>query len=172
MLPGSMRAVRRVIQSDRRNPAMHQTRILTRREMRFSIAQAPILHRYLKRNPITEYQLALIDKGYAVESWQGVRADESESRRWLPSYEDRGGRYAVYRPILRWTVADMFEAHAAAGIKPNPLYRQGMSRVGCMPCISASKAELREIARRFTEHIERSPNGSDWFLRFAARARR
>src|SRR5580692_1373048 len=110
---------------------------------------------YLKRNPLTEYALALIDEGFAVEGWQGVRADESESRRWLPTYEDRGGYYAIYRPILRWRVADVFEAHAVAGIRPNPLYRQGMSRVGCMPCINAAKAELREIAQRFPQHIER-----------------
>lgn len=110
---------------------------------------------YLKRNPLTEYSLGLIDDGYFVESWQGVRADESESRSRLPYYEFRGGHYAVYRPILRWRVEDVFEAHAVAGIRPNPLYRQGMSRVGCMPCINASKAEIREIARRFPEHIER-----------------
>ncbi|PAJ87952.1 phosphoadenosine phosphosulfate reductase domain-containing protein [Burkholderia ubonensis] len=110
---------------------------------------------YLKRNPLTEYQLGLIDDGYFVESWQGVRADESEARRWLPSYEARGGHYAVYRPILRWTVGDVFEAHVVAGIRPNPLYQQGMSRVGCMPCINAGKLELREIARRFPDHVER-----------------
>lgn len=110
---------------------------------------------YLKRNPITEHQIDLIDRGYAVESWQGVRADESDSRRWLPSYEDRGGFYAVHRPILRWSAAAVFEAHAVAGIRPNPLYREGMSRVGCMPCINASKGEIREIARRFPQHIER-----------------
>lgn len=46
---------------------------------------------YLKRNPLTEYQLGLIDQGYAVESWQGVRADESEARRRLPQYQDLGG---------------------------------------------------------------------------------
>lgn len=110
---------------------------------------------YLKRNPLTDYALDLIDAGYFVESWQGVRADESESRRWLPSYEFRGGHYAVYRPILRWRVDDVFDAHAQTGIRPNPLYRQGQSRVGCMPCINCAKAELREIARRFPEHIER-----------------
>ncbi|MDN7724910.1 phosphoadenosine phosphosulfate reductase family protein [Burkholderia gladioli] len=110
---------------------------------------------YLKRNPITEYQIDLIDRGFAVESWQGVRADESDARRWLPSYEDRGGFYAVHRPILRWSAAAVFEAHAVAGIRPNPLYREGMSRVGCMPCINASKGEIREIARRFPQHIER-----------------
>ncbi|MCA8017762.1 phosphoadenosine phosphosulfate reductase domain-containing protein [Burkholderia metallica] len=109
----------------------------------------------LKRNPLTAYAVDLIDDGYFVESWQGVRADESEARRWLPSYEMRGGHYAVYRPILRWSVEDVFTAHDAAGITPNPLYRQGCSRVGCMPCVNAGKLELREIARRFPEHVER-----------------
>lgn len=110
---------------------------------------------YLKRNPLTEYAIGLIDQGHFVESWQGVRADESDARRWLPAYEWRGGHYAVYRPILRWNVGAVFEAHAAAGIRANPLYRQGMSRVGCMPCINAQKREIREIARRFPEHVER-----------------
>ncbi|WP_334018071.1 phosphoadenosine phosphosulfate reductase family protein [Burkholderia orbicola] len=109
----------------------------------------------LKRDPLTEYALDLIDRGYFVESWQGVRADESDARRWLPSYEARGGHYAVYRPILRWNVGDVFEAHAAVGIRANPLYREGMSRVGCMPCVNAGKREIHEIARRFPEHIER-----------------
>lgn len=110
---------------------------------------------YLKRNPITEYQLDLVDQGHTVESWQGVRADESEARRWLPSYAYLGGGMAVYRPILRWRVEDVFDAHRAAGIEPNPLYRQGMTRVGCMPCINASKVELAQIARRFPEHVAR-----------------
>lgn len=110
---------------------------------------------YLKRNPLTEYALGLIDLGNAVWSWQGVRADESPSRAKLPSFEVVGGGLFVNRPILRWNVADVFEAHAAAGIEPNPLYRQGMARVGCMPCINSSKAELRAIAQRFPEHVER-----------------
>ncbi|MNV12125.1 hypothetical protein D3C71_1027130 [compost metagenome] len=110
---------------------------------------------YLKRNPLTEYSLGLIEQGHTVESWQGVRADESEARRWLPSYEVLGGGLSIYRPILRWNVQDVFDTHRAAGVDPNPLYKQGMSRVGCMPCINCSKGELREIARRFPEHIER-----------------
>lgn len=110
---------------------------------------------YLKTRPLTEYALDLIDAGFFVESWQGVRADESESRRWLPHYEYLGGNYSVYRPILRWNVDDVFEAHRAAGIEANPLYRQGMSRVGCMPCINCSKNDLREIAARFPEQVER-----------------
>lgn len=110
---------------------------------------------YLKRDPLTEYQLRLALDGIAVESWQGVRADESEARRWLPSYQYLGDGMSIFRPILRWNVNDVFEAHRAAGIQPNPLYRQGMSRVGCMPCINAKKAELLEISKRFPEEVER-----------------
>ncbi|VVD29183.1 phosphoadenosine phosphosulfate reductase domain-containing protein [Paraburkholderia dioscoreae] len=118
---------------------------------------------YLKTRPLTEFAIARIDEGHAVWSWQGVRIDESESRRirlqgtgtCVKSFEHIGDALFVYRPILRWHVEDVFAAHHLAGLKPNPLYLQGMSRVGCMPCINCSKAELAEIARRFPEHIAR-----------------
>ena len=58
-------------------------------------------------------------------------------------------------PRLRWTAADCFDAHRIAGLEPNPLYTQGMSRVGCMPCINANKPELQQIGRRFPDHIAR-----------------
>lgn len=118
---------------------------------------------YLKTAPLTDYALKSIDEGYAVWSWQGVRIDESGSRRnrlqgtgaCVKSFEVVGGGLFIHRPILRWNVEAVFEAHTTAGIRPNPLYQQGMSRVGCMPCINARKTEIREIARRFPEHIER-----------------
>ncbi len=44
---------------------------------------------------------------------------------------------------------------AVCNVQPNPLYRSGMDRVGCMPCINSSKADVAEIARRFPEHVER-----------------
>ena len=49
----------------------------------------------------------------------------------------------------------MFEAAALYGLKPNPLYLQGMTRVGCMPCINAGKDEILEISKRFPGHINR-----------------
>lgn len=118
---------------------------------------------YLKTEPLTEYALARLDEGHDVWSWQGVRIDESESRRTrlqgtgacVRSFDVVGGGLFIYRPILRWGVDDVFLAHTVAGIKPNPLYSQGMSRVGCMPCINCSKAELAAIARRFPHHIAR-----------------
>jgi len=45
--------------------------------------------------------------------------------------------------------------HDKHGIKPNPLYKQGMGRVGCMPCIHAKKDEILEISKRFPEEIKR-----------------
>jgi 3'-phosphoadenosine 5'-phosphosulfate sulfotransferase (PAPS reductase)/FAD synthetase len=61
----------------------------------------------------------------------------------------------IFRPILKWTVEDVFAMHRKYGVTPNPLYTQGMGRVGCMPCISCNKEELRQIAMRFPEEIER-----------------
>jgi len=40
------------------------------------------------------------------------------------------------------------------GIKPNPLYSQGMGSSRCMPCINCRKDELREIALRFPEAFD------------------
>ena len=88
-------------------------------------------------------------------SWQGVRADESPARRYLPECDEVGGGLFNYRPILKWTVESVFEAHRAAGIKPNPLYLQGCNRVGCMPCIMCAKDELRQIAARWPEEVDR-----------------
>ena len=110
----------------------------------------------LKVYPMTEQVIMpAMDRSPLVFSWQGVRADESENRRWLPECSAMGGGLFHYRPILRWTVADVFEAHRFMGVKHNPLYTQGMGRVGCMPCIMVRKDELREIALRFPEEIER-----------------
>lgn len=96
-----------------------------------------------------------LDRGEKVVSWQGVRADESHARSKLEEYESTPEGFDVYRPLLDWTVKDVFEKHAKHGIKYNPLYLKGMSRVGCMPCIHTGKEELYEIARRFPEEIER-----------------
>lgn len=97
------------------------------------------------------------EKGRAVVSWQGVRAQESFARSLLPKWqrlEDVGRLYA-YRPLLSWTIEDIWNMHKRHGITPNPLYSQGMTRVGCMPCIMCKKDELREIAMRFPEEVQK-----------------
>lgn len=128
---------------------------------RFPSARARFCSEELKRNPIMEQvQIPLMAKGRQVVSWQGVRADESLSRsklleREIVGTQANGGGLSIYRPLLSWTAAQCFEMHRRHGIKHNPLYAQGMGRVGCMPCIHARKDELLEISRRFPGHIER-----------------
>lgn len=132
---------------------------------RFPSRKAQFCTEHLKTIPAVEYQMGLIDAGLcdAVWSWQGVRIDESEVRRTrlqgtgacVVHFQDQGGGIYNYRPILRWTADDAFEAHRIAGLQPNDLYRQGMTRVGCMPCINAGKDEILEISKRFPHHIDR-----------------
>lgn len=132
---------------------------------RFPSRKAQFCTEFLKTRPLVEYQMDLIESGQceAVWSWQGVRLDESQSRRTrlqgtgacVKAFDVVGGGLFNHRPILRWTAADAFEAAALYGLDHNPLYRQGMTRVGCMPCINAGKDEVLEISKRFPGHIDR-----------------
>lgn len=109
----------------------------------------------LKRNVAVEYQLDLIEAGHTVVSWQGVRRDESERRADVVKFEKIAPNLFAYRPIVDWTAEQVFDYIKSKGQKPNPLYKRGMTRVGCMPCINVNKDELKQIALRFPEHIER-----------------
>jgi len=128
---------------------------------RFPSTKARFCSEELKHVPILEQvQLPLLEAGDDVISWQGVRADESLARRDLPENEAKrtypnGATLWNYRPILKWTAEDAFAMHRKHGIRHNPLYEQGMGRVGCMPCIHARKDELLEISKRFPEEIAR-----------------
>jgi len=128
---------------------------------RFPSSQAAFCSEELKRNPIIrQVQNPYLDAGIDVRSWQGVRRDESLRRASLPESEmksthENGAELWNYRPILDWTAQDCFDMHKRHGIRHNPLYEQGMGRVGCMPCINCRKDELLEISKRFPEAIDR-----------------
>lgn len=115
----------------------------------------------LKRNPIhAQVNLPLLQAGDDIQSWQGVRRDESARRanlceRELKLTHENGAELWNYRPIIDWTAEDAFAMHRKHGIKHNPLYEQGMTRVGCMPCINCHKNDLLEISKRFPEVIEK-----------------
>jgi 3'-phosphoadenosine 5'-phosphosulfate sulfotransferase (PAPS reductase)/FAD synthetase len=109
----------------------------------------------LKRYPLDNYLLELMAKGHAVESWRGIRRDESQNRKDAKDREDTPEGWTVVHPIASWTAQQVVDYVVGKGILLNPLYAQGMTRVGCMPCINCNKNELLEIARRFPEHIER-----------------
>lgn len=120
----------------------------------------------LKHKPINDLINRLREGAKAIISWQGIRAEESPSRAKmskrdveLGSWEPEPEGFLIYRPLIDWTVEQVFEQHRKHGINWNPLYEKGMGRVGCMPCIMARKREIKEIADRFPEQIDRL---EDW----------
>ena len=113
----------------------------------------------------------ILRAGRTLISWQGVRGEESLARRHLPRWQrinpvpfympkaerDFGEtcRAYAYRPIHAWKLDDVWAIHAQHGVPRNRLYDAGASRVGCLPCINAGKDEIRMIADRFPEAVER-----------------
>lgn len=107
------------------------------------------------------YQPALENDDVVV--WTGVRADESEKRakykRFEPDLRSEHDDFFTFLPIHSWTARDVFALYKYFGVNPNPLYKSGMGRVGCMPCILSTKEEIAEIAARFPDEINRI---EDW----------
>lgn len=116
--------------------------------------------RELKVDPLRAYHDVLIDTaGIETVSAMGIRADESESRAAMTEWVDEEeGRHSwggyVWRPLIRWSVADVLEIHNRHGVKVNPLYQRGHERVGCYPCIYAGKDEIRLVAEHSPERID------------------
>lgn len=104
----------------------------------------------LKVFPLQRYFESLNDE---VTSYQGIRADESHSRSKMCETEwlDDAGGYWIKRPLLLWTAEQCFAMMANHGVKPNPLYLMGSTRVGCWPCIMTGIAELKRAIQFFPE---------------------
>jgi 3'-phosphoadenosine 5'-phosphosulfate sulfotransferase (PAPS reductase)/FAD synthetase len=125
---------------------------------RFPSSQSRFCTDELKRNPIIEkiFMPLMDDESISsIFSWQGIRWDESESRSNAEMIEDVGGGLFNFRPILPLTAEEVFNFHKKHGVTWNPLYQQGMSRVGCMPCIMSNKNEIKQIAQRYPEEVAR-----------------
>ena len=112
-----------------------------------------------KLTPLMHRKRPLLDAGVSVIDWIGERADESPARaRKKPIQSVRspsGARNILYRPIFRWSAADAFAISARHGLRHNPLYTMGMSRVGCSTCIMVRKRELRQWSMRFPAEVDR-----------------
>lgn len=109
--------------------------------------------------PMMHRKRPLLGAGVPVIDWIGERADESPARAKKPpiqsTWHASGARQVLYRPIFRWSAADAFAISARHGLRHNPLYTMGMSRVGCSTCIMVRKHELRAWAMRFPAEVDR-----------------
>lgn len=130
---------------------------LVRRKAMFPSRVRRFCTEELKVKPIFGYLLALVADGVHVVNAVGIRAAESEARSKLmewDGYRDKRGAFDIWRPLLDWTEADVIAIHKRHGLRPNPLYLAGASRVGCWPCIFARKAEIALVAKRTPERID------------------
>ena len=131
---------------------------LAEKKGRFPSAKARFCTQELKMKPTKAYLDGLMAEGYTVINHSGVRASESADRAKLEEREPAWLSFfgcESYRPLLRWTLADVWAIHARYGIPPNPLYAKGCTRVGCLPCVMSRKSEIAVIARQFPERIDR-----------------
>lgn len=122
---------------------------------RFPSPRAQFCTGELKRRPLDAFMLRLMSGGETVESWQGVRRDESLNRRNILAREAAAEGWFIERPIADWTAQSVVDFIRSQGLDLNPLYSLGADRVGCMLCINAMKAEISNAARRFPGHIEK-----------------
>lgn len=128
---------------------------LAKSKGRFPSAKARFCTEKLKMEPTRLFVHTLRQMGNEVMMYSGVRAAESDDRAKLGESE-----FSVYfanevrRPLLRWSIEDVWAIHAKYNIPRNPLYDAGCKRVGCLPCVMSRKKEVGIIAQRWPERIE------------------
>ena len=124
-----------------------------------------------KRGPIRKVMTRLVselrDSGQVVDrpvhllNVLGLRAEESPARGrripYAPNLSASNGRRRVddWYPIHDWPVAQVWERISAAGTRPHPAYRAGMSRLSCRFCVLVSRADLVCSARLNPELADR-----------------
>lgn len=61
----------------------------------------------------------------------------------------------VWRPIFKWSSQQTVDYILENGLDLNPLYKEGMKRVGCFPCIMSGHKEIFQLQKRFPETIDK-----------------
>jgi len=124
---------------------------LAKKKKRFPSSQARFCTEELKLKPMKKYIEQYLPE---CEILVGVRAEESFSRSKLPerTFADYYGCDMV-RPLIKWTWQQVFDIMKRHNIEPNPLYKNGMKRVGCFPCIMSGNQELKNMFERYPDSL-------------------
>lgn len=130
---------------------------LSIKKKRVASTKARFCTQELKLTPIHDFIHSRDLDNESTTMYVGVRAEESPSRAKLSEEVFDLDHYGCWirRPLLKWTSADVFAILKRHNVEPNPLYKMGMKRVGCMPCIMSSLSEIKEISKRFPEVIDK-----------------
>lgn len=111
---------------------------------RFPSAKARFCTEWLKIVPTTYF----LNTTYPAKKWkryifQGLRREESKARSTRQEFEKGFFENSItVNPIIHLSREQVFEQLEKFNVAPNPLYELGFDRVGCFPCILASKEEI------------------------------
>ena len=129
---------------------------LSIKRKRVPSSQARFCTQELKLFPMHDYIHSEYE-GKSIELFVGIRREESAARSKMPERNFDMDYYGCWinRPLINWSADDVFNIHKKYNVEPNPLYKLGFSRVGCFPCVMCRHAEIRRIAEKFPERIEK-----------------
>lgn len=126
---------------------------LALRKKRFPSARARFCTEELKIKPLKKYVDGLKEK-YDIVSHSGVRRTESTERSLMEEWASGGLLDCkIRRPLLDWTISDVWTAHKKYGLPINPLYFTGRKRVGCKLCCMSNKQDVRITVKTKPETI-------------------
>jgi len=124
---------------------------------RFPSRRSQFCTEFLKQDAIFRGVLEPALRRTPVVQWLGVRRDESPARARAPMFRKTriNGMYPLisFSPIIHWSGENAVNFAQNRGAPVNPLYYQGFTRVGCFPCINASKNEIARIGIHHPEEI-------------------
>lgn len=128
------------------------------RKKRFPSARARFCTEELKIKPFIRWCESLISEGHELLCHSGVRGDESTERSMLGEFGQK--TYTKHltikerRPLLKWSIEQVWGAHKKWGLPINPLYLQGRKRVGCRLCCMSNKEDVRLCSLHHPETID------------------
>lgn len=155
---------------------------LARKKKRFPSSQRRFCTSELKSIPMIDYILDEVkDDILVVQGIRGAESESRAAMKpqcnyfkyYLEPYKiDKNGKpkyhdyrrrevleyttkYAtdIIRPVFDWNAQQVMDYITDNKIQPNPLYKLGMKRVGCFPCIMSGHQEIHQIATRFPDRI-------------------
>lgn len=93
-------------------------------------------------------------RGQKIINVTGIRRQESKKRAGMSvAGADKELRIWSWRPIIDWSIDEVFASIDGAGLDPHPAYRRwGMSRVSCRFCIMQNLADMKAAAAQPEAH--------------------
>jgi 3'-phosphoadenosine 5'-phosphosulfate sulfotransferase (PAPS reductase)/FAD synthetase len=104
----------------------------------------------LKLKPAQEFYKSITEDFIVIV---GARREESPARANEETFKISPEGVKILQQIAYWDTQRVFDYHKAHGIDVNPLYKKGFKRVGCYPCIYASKHELMLMEDKYVQRL-------------------